>query len=97
MLVQDTTCYVEFWGGKNMLEYAKAKNTDSVLWIDNSNGCLFLKDYKKIQLFVHFSDINVANFFEPCKIRSQNPLTDDFATGHQGAIIFLGANQKIAI
>jgi hypothetical protein len=78
-LVQDTVCYVEFEGGKNMLRYTKAKNSDSVLWIDNSNNCLFLKDYKKIKLFVHFTDINVINFFEPCTIRSQNALTDDFS------------------
>jgi hypothetical protein len=77
-LVQDSVSYVEFEGGKSMLQYVKAENTDSVLWIDNSNNCLFLKDYKKIKLSVHFNNVNQFSFIEPCKVRSLNPLTDDF-------------------
>jgi len=79
MLVQDTVCFVEFEGGKNMLQYVKAENTDSILWIDNSNSCLFLKDYKKIKLSVHFNNIDEAAFYGPCKIRTLYPITDDFA------------------
>jgi hypothetical protein len=86
MLVQDTMYFVEFEGGKNMLQNTKAENTDSTLWIDNSNNCLFLKDYKKIKVSVHFNDIDEATFSGPCKIRSQYPITDDFTLVAPGQI-----------
>jgi hypothetical protein len=79
MLVQDTVCYVDFEGGENMLQYAKAENKDSVLNIDNSNECLYNKDYKKIKLSLHFTKIKLLAFYESCKIRTERPITDDFA------------------
>jgi hypothetical protein len=78
ILVQDSMCYLDVNGGKNMIPYVNAQNTDSSLWVENSNGCLFLKDYEKIKVFVHFKDIEQAEFKVPCNIRSEIPLTDDF-------------------
>jgi hypothetical protein len=74
ILVQDTTCFVEFEGGDKVLEYASAVNTESAVWLNNSNRCFFLRDYEKIKAFVHFTHLNKIDLFEVCKVESRGAL-----------------------
>ena len=75
ILVEDSSCYVEFEGGEKMLEYVEAKATDSVLRLDNYNSCFFLRDYEKVNAYVHFQALNKVNLFEVCKLVSYDSLT----------------------
>ena len=75
ILVEDSSCYVEFEGGEKMLEYVEAKTTDSILRLDNYNSCFFLRDYEKVKAYVHFRTLNKVNLFEVCKIVSYDSLT----------------------
>jgi hypothetical protein len=70
ILVQDTTCYVEFQGGDKVLEYVNATNTESTVWLDNTNQCFFFRDYEKIKAYVHFSHLNRIDLFEVSRVES---------------------------
>jgi hypothetical protein len=83
LLVQDTTYYVEFIGGSNVLDYAQTQNIDSVLTINNTNECLFLRDYEKIKLKIYFEDIKELNLLEPSTVKSQKPITTSFTMTSQ--------------
>ena len=77
-LVQDTTSYIRFEGGDNLLAQVNAINTDSVVWIDNNLKCNFLKDYQKIKVFLHFNNISQIYIKEACTVRTEKPITDIF-------------------
>jgi len=86
LLVEDTSYYVEFEGGENMVEQASANNTDSVLFIDNSNSCYFLKDYQKIKLYLHFNTVNAVYVKDACTIRTEKPITNIFRLIDEGQV-----------
>ncbi|MBN1598649.1 MAG: DUF2807 domain-containing protein [Bacteroidales bacterium] len=77
-LVQDTVCYVEFKGGDNMLDYVNANNTDSVLHIGNSNDCYFLRDYERVDCYIHFSSKTHLNLYEVNKVETVVPIESTF-------------------
>ena len=75
ILIQDSVYYITLEGGDEILGYAAVTNTDSVVYLDNSNECAFLRDYEKIKCYLHFSDYLKLSLFETCKLTSQNPVT----------------------
>ncbi len=77
ILVQDSVCYIELEGGNEILGYVAVTNTDSVVYLDNSNECAFLRDYEKIKCYLHFSDYLQLSLFETCKLISQNSVTSN--------------------
>ncbi len=77
ILVQDSFYYIELEGGDKVLEYTGVKNIDSILYLDNSNDCFFLRDYEKIKCYVHFTDYFVISLFDVCKVTSQHPITSN--------------------
>jgi hypothetical protein len=86
LLVQDTTCFIRFEGGENLLEQANASNTDSVVWIDNNSNCYFLKDYEKIKVYLHFNKISEIRLKEACSVKSVNPITNTFTMTAEGQV-----------
>jgi Putative auto-transporter adhesin, head GIN domain len=78
-LVQDTVYYIDLEGGNKVLEYVQVQNADSVLSLYNTNSCSFLRDFKKIGVYVHFSQLGLINITEPCNIKSQNVITGNLA------------------
>jgi hypothetical protein len=75
-LVQDTSYYISFKGGSNMVEQSNATNTDSVVWMDNNSSCYFLKDYQKVKAYIHFNDIEAIHLKESCSVKTEKPVTD---------------------
>ncbi len=75
ILVQDSINYVEFEGGEKVLEYVNATNSDSTLFLENSNSCFFFRDYEKIKAFVHFQTLSKLNIYEVCELESYDSLT----------------------
>lgn len=86
IMVQDTANFIIFEGGENMLGQASAVNTDSVLWIDNTNSCYYLKDYEKVKVFLHFNNLAAINLKEPSTVRSLKPITNIFTMTVQGQV-----------
>jgi sulfur relay (sulfurtransferase) DsrF/TusC family protein len=84
ILVQDTAYYVEFEGGDKVLDYVSAVNTDSILWLDNTNRCFYLRSYEKIKAYVHFSHLNKIDLFEVSLVESMNPLDSLYYMTVQG-------------
>lgn len=84
ILVQDTTCFVEFEGGDKVLEYVSAENINSAIWLSNTNSCFFLRDYEKVKAFVHFTHLNKVDLFEVCKVESKNVLDSLYSMTVQG-------------
>jgi hypothetical protein len=78
ILVQDSVYYIELEGGDKVLDYTTVSNTDSVVYLDNSNECFFLRDYEKIKCYLHFSDRLVLSLFETCRVTSRLPVTSVF-------------------
>jgi len=74
ILVEDTVNFIEFVGGEKVLEYVNVANTDSALWLYNTNGCFFFRDYEKIKAFVHYQYIGIMNIYEVCKVESIDSL-----------------------
>jgi hypothetical protein len=77
-LVQDTVFYVDLEGGSKVLEYAQVQNRDSILSLYNTNSCSFMRDYKRIGVYIHFSKMGDLNVSEPCNIKSLNAITGNF-------------------
>ncbi len=77
ILVQDSVYYIELQGGDKVLDYAEVNITDSIVYLDNSNECYFLRDYEKIKCYLHYSDNLHLNIIESCKVTSQNPVTSN--------------------
>ena len=75
ILIEDTVCFIEFEGGEKVLDYVGAENTDSSLWLTNTNGCFFLRDYKQIKAFVHFQNLEQLNIYDVCRLESYDSLT----------------------
>lgn len=75
ILVEDTIHYVEFEGGEKLLEYAEASNTDSVLKLDYTTSCFFLRKYEKVKAYVHYKNLNKVNVFEVCLLESYDSLS----------------------
>jgi hypothetical protein len=73
-LVQDTACFVEFSGGSKVLDYTQAQNSDSALFLNNTNSCYFLRQYKKIIVYLHFKDIQALYLHDPCSIKTTNAI-----------------------
>jgi hypothetical protein len=84
ILVQDTTWFVEFEGGDKVLEYVSAENINSTIWLNNTNSCFFLRDYKKVIAYVHFTHLNKIDVFEVCKVESKNVLDSLYYMTVQG-------------
>jgi hypothetical protein len=60
------------------LEYAQVQTSDSVLSLYNTNSCSFLRDYKRIGVYIHFSKMGNLNISEPCNVKSLNAITGNF-------------------
>jgi hypothetical protein len=81
ILVRDTTCFVEFEGGSKVLQYVSAENSESTLWLNNTNRCSFFRDYEKVIAYVHFRHLNKIDLYEVCKVESQGAIDSlDFIT-----------------
>lgn len=79
VLVQDSIFYVELEGGDKILEYIQVRTTDSVLNLDNSNDCSYIRNYERIKCFLHYSDNLRLSLFDVCKLTNQTPITSNFS------------------
>jgi hypothetical protein len=84
ILVQDTMCFVEFEGGDKVLKYISAENSDSTVWLNNTNSCFYLRDYEKAKAYVHFTHLNKIDLFEVCKVESSAALDSLYYMTVQG-------------
>jgi len=89
ILLEDTANYVEFEGGEKMLEYVGASTVDSILRLDNSNRCFFLREYEKIKAYVHYQNLAKVNLFEVCKLESYDSLTAFRSLTVQGEMAYV--------
>jgi hypothetical protein len=77
ILVQDTTYFIEYSGGQTVLEYVQTHISDSVLSLNYSNSCFFIRDYDKIECIIHFVGLQKIEVGEACSIKSLNTITSD--------------------
>ena len=88
MLIQDTINRVILEGGENLLPHVETNIKDDTLIIKHSIRCIWLRDYEKINLYIHFSRLDRIITYAPVKIISTDTLTcnnlEYFAIGEIG-------------
>ncbi|MBN1117358.1 MAG: DUF2807 domain-containing protein [Bacteroidales bacterium] len=77
-LVQDTTYYIEAFGGSNVIENLEAETIADSVELYNYNSCFWLRDYERPLLKVHFKDINRINLHEASYVYSTDTIRDAF-------------------
>lgn len=70
ILVQDTVYKVILEGGENLLPAVTTDVINDTLLIDNTIKCNWLRDYDKINLFVHFENLEYLVTSAPVKVMS---------------------------
>lgn len=56
-LIQDTICQLEAEGGANLIENIDVDINGAILSIKNSSNCNWLRDYKRMALYIHYTGL----------------------------------------
>ncbi|UCH15500.1 MAG: DUF2807 domain-containing protein [Bacteroidales bacterium] len=75
ILIQDTISRIVLEGGENLLPHVETSIKDDTLKISHSIRCIWLRDYEKINIYIHFSRLDRIVADAPVKIISTDTLT----------------------
>jgi hypothetical protein len=77
VLVQDTVHKVVMEGGENLLPHVKAGVRNDTLVLESSLRCIWLRDYEKITLTVHFKELEHIVTLAPVNVISYDTIRCD--------------------
>ena len=97
VLVQDSLNNIVLEGGKNLLPNVTTDIKNDTLIINNSTKCCWLRDYDKIKLYIHFTNIEHLVTYDPVSVISYDTVRSEhfeyYAIGEIGeADLILNCN-----
>ena len=77
ILVQDSLNMIVLEGGENLLPNVTTDVKNDTLIINNTTKCNWLRDYDKIKLFIHFTNLEYLVTYDPVKVISYDTVKCD--------------------
>ena len=85
-LVPDTCNKIVMQAGKNLLNSTKIEQNGTAVHLYNSSRCAMFKGFEKVNLRIHFSNIDTLNVWEACEIVSEQAIENNLFINMQATM-----------